>query len=546
MQKRLLLNTAAVLSLLLFAILAGLSYAQEPASPTAVAGTPLTATFTYQGQLMQGGQPVSATCSMIFRLFDAAAGGSQVGPPIPANITVTDGLFTTSLDFGAGLFDGNERWLDVAVQCPGDGAPVNLGRQALTAAPYALYALNAALLDGMGSSDFFKVGGNAVAADAVLGTTSNHGLEIRVNDQRVLTLLPSPASPNLVGGYSANTVSSGKDGAVIGGGGFNSNPNSVTDHYGTVSGGADNTSNYYATVSGGRSNTASYDYATVGGGRDNIADGYAATVGGGNRNTASGERATVSGGLNNIASGERATVAGGDYNTASGGSSMVAGGSGNNAEGHFSFAAGRRAKANAAGCFVWGDSTSAEINCNDANRTFFRSSGGYVIYTNGSMTSGAYILSGGGSWNGFSARAYKENFAPMDSLLLLQRLADIEISTWNYITQDAAIRHIGPMADDFNSLVDGLGGEGTDYINSLDADGVALAAIQGLYTIVQAQDAEIDGLKAEVDGLAARLAALETAQGDVERTSSGWESFLLLGAVLGGGFALYRRERGQP
>ena len=533
MQKRLLLNTTAVLALLLFAIMAGLGYAQEPALPTAVAGTPLTATFTYQGQLTQGGQPVSATCSMTFRLFDAVAGGSQVGLPITANITATDGLFTANLDFGAGAFDGNERWLDIAVQCPGDGAPVNLGRQALTATPYALYALNAAMLDGMRSSDFFQIGGNAVSADAILGTTSNHGLEIRINDQRVLTLLPHATSPNLVGGHSANTVGSEVFGAVIGGGGSSAYHNSVIANFGTVS--------------GGRRNTTSGAFATVGGGDKNIASGYLATVGGGFNNTASMDFATVGGGDKNIASGDFATVGGGYINIASGTLSTVAGGTGNNAEGNYSFAAGRRAKANAAGCFVWGDSTNADVTpCTTVNRTVFRSSGGYVIYTNGSMTSGAYILSGGGSWNGFSARAYKENFTPVDSLLLLQRLADIEISTWNYITQDAAIRHIGPMADDFNSLVDGLGGEGPDYINSLDADGVALAAIQGLHTIVQAQGAEIDGLKAEVDGLAARLAALEAAQGEIERTSSGWELFLLLGAVLGGGFALYRRERGQP
>ncbi len=167
-----------------------------------------------------------------------------------------------------------------------------------------------------------------------------------------------------------------------------------------------------------------------------------------------------------------------------------------------SFAAGKRAKANMQGCFVWGDSTSADIDCSDANRTIFRSSGGYYIYTNAALTSGVRISAGGSSWNGVSDRARKENLRPLDSQALLEDLAGLEITTWNYTSQDPAIRHVGPMAQDFNALLPDLGGEGEAYINTLDADGVALTAIQGLYA--QNQD-----LKAQVEDLAARLAALE-------------------------------------
>jgi hypothetical protein len=74
------------------------------------------------------------------------------------------------------------------------------------------------------------------------------------------------------------------------------------------------------------------------------------------------------------------------------------------------------------------------------------------------------------------------------------------------------------MADEFNALVDGLGGEGKNYINSLDADGVALASIQGLYGLVQEKDAEIAAMEAEIADLRAenaklndRLAAIEQA-----------------------------------
>ena len=77
----------------------------------------------------------------------------------------------------------------------------------------------------------------------------------------------------------------------------------------------------------------------------------------------------------------------------------------------------------------------------------------------------------------------------------------IPISSWSYKTQDASIRHIGPMAQDFNSAF-GVGEPDKSgdkkYINSIDADGVALASIQGLYQLNQEQAKEIQTLKAQI------------------------------------------------
>jgi hypothetical protein len=187
--------------------------------------------------------------------------------------------------------------------------------------------------------------------------------------------------------------------------------------------------------------------------------------------------------------------------------------------GDYSFAAGRRAKANNAGCFVWGDSTNADVACDTDNRTIFRASGGFYIYTDAGLTSGMYLSSGGGSWNSLSDRNKKENLRPVDGQALLQSLAAIPISTWNYKGQNASIRHVGPMAQDFNALLPDLGGEGKTYINALDADGVALAAIQALYQENQEQSTRIDQLEQEntelrsqLNALAARLTALEAAR----------------------------------
>jgi hypothetical protein len=100
--------------------------------------------FTYQGRLRDDGQSVNDTCDMGFRLFDGSGEkAKQVGGTVSRRVAVSDGLFTVELDFGSSAFQGSARWLDVTVQCPGDKAPVNLGRQELTAVPYALYALDA-------------------------------------------------------------------------------------------------------------------------------------------------------------------------------------------------------------------------------------------------------------------------------------------------------------------------------------------------------------------------------------------------------------------
>lgn len=185
-------------------------------------------------------------------------------------------------------------------------------------------------------------GGNSVVATGILGTSTNYALDIRVNGARALRLEPHATSPNLIGGYSGNSVTSGVYGATIGGGGSSSQVNRVTDHGGTVGGGKNNqagdntgttSDKTYATVSGGQTNTASDFFATVAGGLGNSANNNYATVSGGNANTASGEKATVGGGNINTASNDWATISGGSSNSASGTYTTVGGGGSNTASG---------------------------------------------------------------------------------------------------------------------------------------------------------------------------------------------------------------------
>jgi hypothetical protein len=113
-----------------------------------------------------------------------------------------------------------------------------------------------------------------------------------------------------------------------------------------------------------------------------------------------------------------------------------------------------------------------------------------------------------------SDRNLKENIAPIDGREVLTRLAGIPVSSWNYKNQDPSIRHIGPMAQDFQSAFNV--GESDRFINMVDSGGVALASIQGLYSILQEKDKEIRSLKnenlelkEEIRDIGKRLAAIE-------------------------------------
>jgi hypothetical protein len=377
--------------------------------------------------------------------------------------------------------------------------------------------------------------------------------------------------------------------------------NIVFDDYGTIGGGGGNqagnddhdpTSATYSTVAGGQENTASGALSTVGGGINNNTSGHFAVILGGDSNTASGISASIGGGWNNIAHGrystisgggptdptsetttnnivfddygtigggggnqagsddantltaKYATVAGGYKNTASGSHATIPGGVNNTAAGANSFAAGTQAKANNPGCFVWGDSTLADVSCDDDNRWVARATGGVYFYTNDLLTSGSHIAAGGSGWSDVSNRAHKENFSPVDSAALLERLAKYPITTWNYKAQDESIIHIGMMADEFNSLVAGLGGEGADFINSMDANGVALAAIQGLYAENQALKAENASQQEQIDDLAARLSALERDQNPGAAAFPFSWVFGLGLLVIGGAFGMRRRPGG--
>lgn len=119
--------------------------------------------FTYQGRLTDGTNPASGSYDIRAQLYNRAIAGqpgdAQIGGTLEfSNVAVTNGLLTLSLDFGAGPFNGEARWLQLVVRTNGGGAYTTLTpRQALTAAPYAILSGN---LSGALATASLPSGGN--------------------------------------------------------------------------------------------------------------------------------------------------------------------------------------------------------------------------------------------------------------------------------------------------------------------------------------------------------------------------------------------------
>lgn len=459
----------------------------EVAAPAAPMSTQTGSAFTYQGQLRKNGAPVNATCAALFALYDADTGGTQIGGPVvSATLQVANGLFTIPLDFGWGAFNGEARWLQTSIGC-GEGVAALTPRTPMRPAPYA-FALPGLRtvpgdLDGSDGPTMNVIGG------VVSGTISN--------------TISASSYNSVIAGGTGNRIDNSSYLGAINGGSYNS-----IDHasqYDVIAGGSDNhidNASYWSAIGGGVGNNIDQNssYSQIGGGYHNRID-------------SNSDASVIGGGANNVIT--------------TGVEAVIPGGLSNRAEGDYSFAAGRRAQALHDGAFVWGDSTDANIASSAPNQFIVRASGGVTMFTNIAATSGARLFAGSGSWTSMSDRAVKSNVAAVDPRAVLDAVAALPISTWNYNAQDPGIRHIGPMAQDFYAAFHV--GETDTGISAVDAQGVALAAIQGLKT----ENAE---LRARLDRLERNQAAAQTPP---------WA--LLLGALGAAGAGLYfARRKKQP
>ncbi len=378
---------------------------------TVITAAPLGTAFTYQGKLSSGANAANGSYDLKFSLYDALTSGSQVGNSLTNTATaVSNGYFTVTLDFGA-LFDGNGRWLEIAVRTNGSGAFTTLSpRQCLTPSPYALYAPNAgaaltavaataatiahSVADGsinnaaiaVGAVNSASIADGTIVSDDISSIDAGKilGGDLQASRLKVGTgHTLSGAWATIAGGWGSTATGPG---SVVGGGGFDG----LTYGGNVASGGS-------STIGGGLGNSASEDSATVGGGAYNLASGLRATVGGGLVNKATDYGATVAGGHVNTATNSYATVSGGYWNTANGGGTAVGGGAYNTANGVYAVVSGGYSnQATGPGAFVGGGGWNGSFaSGNTAGGAASTVGGGF-----GNVASGPGAFVGGGGYDG--------------------------------------------------------------------------------------------------------------------------------------------------
>jgi len=319
-----------------------ITYLSFAAMVVAAKAAPLRTGFDYQGRLSDGAEPAGGVFEFRFELFDASvAGASTAGPITNANVNVTDGLFTTVIDFGPTVFDGAQYWLEIGVRPNRSGAAFTTltPRQVILPTPYALRALSAAGAAAK-SIDNEALAASAVSADKIAARSvvkSLNGLtdgvelvaegDLTIRQERnqlVLAALPScltysncywnllgngniTAGVNFLGtiageldplefrvnnNHSLRHVFTSPTTApnLIGGYRFNS----VSGTGGTISGGGRQTGVHQVSA----------DWGTIGGGFTNSirSGGTGGTIGGGATNEVFGPYGTIAGGGMNVVS----------------------------------------------------------------------------------------------------------------------------------------------------------------------------------------------------------------------------------------------------
>ncbi|HYW70118.1 MAG TPA: tail fiber domain-containing protein [Pyrinomonadaceae bacterium] len=118
--------------------------------------------FTYQGRLTDGGTAANGNYDLQFALWDSASGGAQIGSTVTLNtVPVSNGVFSVSLDFGAGSFNGANRFLEISARPNGGSFTLLSPRQQVTSTPYAIRSVNASSADS--ATNATQLGGVAAA-----------------------------------------------------------------------------------------------------------------------------------------------------------------------------------------------------------------------------------------------------------------------------------------------------------------------------------------------------------------------------------------------
>jgi|GEM_PF-1776043 len=446
--------------------------------------------FAYQGQLRDGGTNANGSYTMIFKLYDAVSGGSQVGNAITNNTTLVNGIFSVSLDFGSTVFDGGSRWLDTTV-IKGATTETLSPRAQLLPTPYSIYAANAGQLASGGwnvrtgdfegftnvfqiyDGDFFVMGmiSNGVLVNGDLNSSKFSTGHIFADDMDLAE------GGSIFFSSSTNGVQLSSDGSMgldISGPLSIGNKLTFNDGSSLLSGGQG------SLLTSGDLTTSNL---TLYGSTIRFPDRAGATmiVQTNGDFVFDGNLKISAQGILKIPTENSTPVSLSAYGQ--GGQTLVV---------------DARIQPNSIN--LPAGSGFVLIDADNNNSVVLH---GKLSIPAGDITIGGGITASGNiSANSFtttSDRNVKENFSPVDPREVLDRVASLPISRWNFKT-DSNTRHIGPMAQDFYQTF----GVGMDdkHIATVDEEGVALAAIQGLNEKLKEKDAQIQSLET-------RLAELE-------------------------------------
>ena len=443
---------------------------------------------------------------------------------------------------------------------------------ALGVAPTASRPTTAAIVSFLvsgcatGPNGAFVQRGNAFGAAAVLGTTDVFDMKVASGGGKVSLEVAGGhgvsvvrtsglfgTSSNVINGVAANSVGSDNDGSVIAGGGgaLSACYNPATFAYTAPCSNRIGPFADFSSLSGGYFSRIDGQYSTIGVGGSNVAGlfggGGHATVAGGQLNAATGFFSAIPGGYNNFA-GANGSFAAGKYARAAHDGSFVWGDDsttipiGSNAANQFVIRSAGGVHLNPATRLYFGQQTRQIINLWGTSTTtpdefgigvqtataYFRSNSNFCWHKGGTHSDPFCTPGGSGtvqmalrdtaaattaighlyaaSFNIGSDRAVKTAIASINPRSVLSKVLSMPITSWAYKT-DSNTRHIGPMAQDFHKAF-GLGGSNKS-IATVDADGVALAAIQGLHQIVKDKDAKIGALEKLNAAMQRKLAAIE-------------------------------------
>ena len=515
--------------------------------------------FTYQGQLSVAGQAANGRYDLTFALFKDSTGGSPAAGPLATNgVAISNGLFTVVLDFGTGIFRGTSYWLEIGVRRNGTGSFAQLSpRQALTPTPYAIYAAGAdvaglkgkilsSCLSGLYDEPVFfsnpnnsfsgdgnglinlwpgnispgtasiDISGNAATANYAkyTGTASNA-------PESQFALVVKGNQTNEGGIYINNPcglttgVSLGTDGGIWTGGYFALCGNSQIFE---IPAAGQSMMLVGCDVPTGIVGYRGSPFLTL---FDQVAGGYATSG-----NFPSGCNTFTIGAYGQVVLNNPSSQSCDIYEPKFESPQLVF-------QSEILTNLGKWGPTNYWGIsqvsnvFTIGPMTRVNLHMNGAGAASFVEGSvlpAIVITTNGKVGIGTaspkHTLEVAGtvsatSFINSSDRNLKEGFREVDAQEVLEAVATLPIQRWHF-RRDLQTQHIGPMAQDFHAAFEV--GPDDKHIDTLDADGVALAAIQGLNhkltEELKQKQTEITELRQRLDRLEQHLTEKSEGKGD--------------------------------